>query len=82
MRYHELDYDALDGVDALLICTEWQQYRRPDFQRMRSLLASPVIFDGRNVYDAARMAEHGFEYYSIGRPPVAAAGRRRFRRGR
>lgn len=61
-------YEALEGAEALLICTEWNEFRRPDFQRMRQLLARPLIFDGRNLYHPERMAQMGFEYYSIGRP--------------
>jgi len=61
-------YEALDGAEALIICTEWNEFRRPDFQRMRDRLARPLIFDGRNLYHPKRMAEMGFEYYSIGRP--------------
>jgi UDPglucose 6-dehydrogenase len=61
-------YEALEGAEALLICTEWNEFRRPDFQRMSQLLARPLIFDGRNLYQPQRMAEMGFEYYSIGRP--------------
>ena len=60
-------YDALKGADALAIVTEWNEFREPDFTRMRKLLASPVIFDGRNLYSPAQMKEHGFTYYSIGR---------------
>jgi UDPglucose 6-dehydrogenase len=64
-------YSALVRADVLVICTEWPEFRRPDFDRMQRLLAEPLIFDGRNLYDAERMAESGFEYYSIGRPYVA-----------
>jgi UDPglucose 6-dehydrogenase len=71
VAYHEQSYDALAGADALLILTEWHLYRRPDLQRVRSLLRAPVLFDGRNLFDPARMQEAGFEYYSIGRPAVA-----------
>jgi UDPglucose 6-dehydrogenase len=63
-------YTVLDGADALIIATEWNEFRSPDFDRMRSLMKSPLIFDGRNVYTAAAMRRHGFEYHSIGRPPV------------
>ncbi|MBW3760935.1 UDP-glucose/GDP-mannose dehydrogenase family protein [Aeromonas jandaei] len=59
---------ALEGADALLICTEWQSFRVPDFARMKSLLASPVIIDGRNLYDPVRLHQQGFCYYAIGRP--------------
>ena len=67
-------YRALDGAEALVVCTEWNEFRRPDFQRMRQRLAQPLVFDGRNLYDPRRMEEHGFEYYSIGRPGVPAPG--------
>ena len=60
-------YDALRGADALAIVTEWNEFREPDFARMRKLLAAPVIFDGRNIYNPATMKQHGFTYYSIGR---------------
>lgn len=68
IEYLAHDYDALKGADALLLLTEWHQFRRPDFDRMKSLMKSPVIFDGRNQYDPERMREAGFTYYSIGRP--------------
>lgn len=65
--YCEHNYDALDGADALLVLTEWQPYRRPDFKKMKGLLNRPIIFDGRNLFDPARMRALGFEYTSIGR---------------
>jgi UDPglucose 6-dehydrogenase len=68
----DVNYQCLIGADALLIHTEWQQYRRPDFNRMMVLLQSPIVFDGRNLYAPERMGELGFEYYSVGRPPVGA----------
>jgi len=64
------NYEALDGADALIVVTEWNEFRRPDFSRMKGLLKYPVVFDGRNVYDPARMEEAGFTYYSMGRPTV------------
>ncbi|MGL6263258.1 UDP-glucose dehydrogenase family protein [Aeromonas jandaei] len=64
---------ALEGADALLICTEWQSFRVPDFARMKSLLASPVIIDGRNLYDPVRLQQQGFCYYAIGRPHLPLA---------
>ncbi len=67
-------YQALAGADALIVCTEWQEYRTPDFKRMKGLLAEPVVFDGRNLYDLDWMAELGMTYVSIGRPPVAGGG--------
>ncbi len=67
IEYVDSDYEALDGADALVIHTEWLPYRRPDFERIRSALRTPLIFDGRNLYDPARMASLGFEYHSVGR---------------
>jgi UDPglucose 6-dehydrogenase len=60
-------YDALNGCDALAILTEWNEFREPDFARMRKLLRAPVIFDGRNVYNPEQMRAQGFTYFSIGR---------------
>jgi len=60
-------YSAAHGADALIVMTEWLVYRNPDFDRMRSLLAAPIVFDGRNLYDPDRMAKMGFEYHAIGR---------------
>jgi UDPglucose 6-dehydrogenase len=60
-------YEALDGADALVVVTEWNEFREPDFARMKSLLRRPVIFDGRNIYDPAEMKRQGFEYQGIGR---------------
>ena len=63
-------YDALDDADALVICTEWNAFRRPDLADVRNRLSEPVIFDGRNVFEPKRMAEMGFIYSSIGRPSL------------
>jgi UDPglucose 6-dehydrogenase len=63
----EKSYDALKGADALAVVTEWNEFREPDFARMRKLLRTPVIFDGRNIYRPAVMKEQGFTYYAIGR---------------
>jgi UDPglucose 6-dehydrogenase len=60
-------YDALEGADALAIVTEWNEFREPDFERMRELLKGPVVFDGRNLYSPEQMRALGFTYYSIGR---------------
>lgn len=68
ITYASSAYGALSDVDLLLICTEWPEFRRPDFNRMRGLMRRPLIFDGRNLYNTSRMVERGFEYYSIGRP--------------
>ena len=61
------NYDALKGADCLVIVTEWNEFRRPDFARMRALMRAPVVFDGRNLFTPAQMQQHGFTYYSIGR---------------
>jgi len=60
-------YDALKGADCLAIVTEWNEFRRPDFDKMRKLMRSPVIFDGRNLFTPEQMKQSGFTYYSIGR---------------
>ena len=65
--YSENSYSALDGADSLLLLTEWNEFRRPDFDRVRELLKTPVIFDGRNQYNAERLKQRGFEYYCIGK---------------
>jgi UDPglucose 6-dehydrogenase len=62
------NYEALKGADCLAIVTEWNEFRTPDFVRMRRMMRAPVIFDGRNLFTRAQMAEHGFTYHSIGRP--------------
>ncbi|WP_020209515.1 UDP-glucose dehydrogenase family protein [Gilvimarinus chinensis] len=62
---------ALIGSDALIVMTEWQAFRAPDFEVIAKALSEPLIFDGRNVYQPHRMAKRGFIYHSIGRPPVA-----------
>ena len=67
IEYIDNAYDALSGSDALVIATEWMSFRNPDFDRMKSLLKQPIIVDGRNLYDPARMKERGFEYVGIGR---------------
>ena len=74
IEYQEHNYVALQDADALVIHTEWQPYRGPDFPRMKELLRQPVIFDGRNLYKKETMEAHGFEYYSIGKPPVVPSG--------
>jgi UDPglucose 6-dehydrogenase len=60
-------YPALDGADALAICTEWNEFRSPDFDEMRKRMSRPIIFDGRNLYSLETMRKQGFEYYGIGR---------------
>jgi UDPglucose 6-dehydrogenase len=68
VEYAPTNYDALTGAEALIIHTEWLPYRNPDFDRMKAIMAQPLIFDGRNLYDPDEVAKHGFEYHSIGRP--------------
>jgi UDPglucose 6-dehydrogenase len=63
----DTNYDALKGADALMIATEWNEFREPDFNRMRKLMKTPVIFDGRNIYSPEHMRTLGFTYYSVGR---------------
>jgi len=70
LTYCDNPYSALEGASALLIATEWPEFRRPNFQRIKELLKEPVIFDGRNLYEPEVMARWGFTYYSIGRQPV------------
>jgi UDPglucose 6-dehydrogenase len=60
-------YSALEGADALAICTEWQQFRAPDFEEMQALLRAKLIIDGRNLYNPDRLADDGWHYYSVGR---------------
>jgi len=60
-------YDACAGADALLVVTEWNEFRRPDFERLRGLLRRPLVFDGRNLFDPERMRELGFEHHALGR---------------
>jgi UDPglucose 6-dehydrogenase len=67
ITYSASNYDALKGADCLAIVTEWSEFRRPDFERMRTLMRSPVIFDGRNLFTPDQMKQAGFSYYSIGR---------------
>ena len=70
IEYCERRMEALDGVDALAIMTEWKDYHSPDFAEMYQLMKTPVVFDGRNLYEPERMQRRGYTYYSIGRPSV------------
>lgn len=67
IRYERRNYDALKGADGLLVTTEWNEFRRPNFAHMKELMKSPVIFDGRNIYEPGELRKLGFTYYSIGR---------------
>ncbi len=70
IKFAEHQYDALTGADALVIATEWSEFRTPDFTKMTTLLKNKVIFDGRNLFDLAKMEELGFHYESVGRKTV------------
>lgn len=70
VEYLESALDALAGVDALVICTEWNEFRRPNYRKMKEQMKSAVVFDGRNIFDPKRMESLGFVYHSIGRPSV------------
>jgi UDPglucose 6-dehydrogenase len=73
VAYAETGYAALEGSDALVVVTDWNEYRHPDFRRMQQLLKRPIVVDGRNLYDPAKMRALGFEYVSIGRGAGARA---------
>ncbi len=78
IAYAKSAYAALEGADALVICTEWPEFRRPNIETVKQLLRNLAIFDGRNVYNVHRMADQGFDYFSMGRPyvePGPAQGR-------
>ncbi|MFW5966621.1 MAG: UDP-glucose dehydrogenase family protein [Persicimonas sp.] len=66
--FYDDDYEVLEGADALFIFTEWEQFRSPNFDEMKSSMRQPIIFDGRNLYPPEQMEELGFQYYSVGRP--------------
>jgi UDPglucose 6-dehydrogenase len=70
IEYAETNYDALKDADALVVMTDWNEYRHPDLGRVRALLRRPVVVDARNLYDPSKMRSLGFVYYSVGRRPV------------
>ncbi|MBX3394616.1 MAG: UDP-glucose/GDP-mannose dehydrogenase family protein [Phycisphaerae bacterium] len=70
LEYADEAYAALNACDALLVLTEWDEFRSPDFDRIRAALSRPIIFDGRNLYNANWMKRNRFTYHSVGRPPV------------
>lgn len=72
IKYCETAYDAVDGADALMILTRWDEFREPDFDRLKQLMVTPIIVDGRNIYNPTTMRNHGFTYLSIGRASVLA----------
>lgn len=67
LTYSDRPYGAVEGADGLVIVTEWQEFRNPDFEVIKRLLKEKVIFDGRNLYEPKQMSAHGFKYYAIGR---------------
>jgi len=67
IEYTKTNYDALKDADALILLTEWNEFRRPDFDKVKDMLKNPVIFDGRNQYEPERMAQRGFEYFCVGK---------------
>ena len=70
LRLSEDPYACVEGADALVLVTEWKQFRQPDFVRVRGLMRMPVVFDGRNIYDAQELSTLGYLYHGIGRPQV------------
>ncbi|PTM03063.1 MAG: UDP-glucose 6-dehydrogenase [Bacteroidetes bacterium] len=66
VEYAESEYEAVKGADALLVVTEWSEFRVPDFEEIKASLVNPIVFDGRNIFNIQRMADLGFEYYCIG----------------
>jgi UDPglucose 6-dehydrogenase len=73
IKYCDSNYDALKGAHALVVATEWNEFRRPDFDRMKALMKEAVVFDGRNIYDPKVMSSKGFTYYGIGRGATSEA---------
>ena len=70
ITYSQNSYDALNNADAMLLLTEWNEFRRPDFDKIKTLLKTPLIFDGRNQYESYRMKQRGFKYICIGEKPI------------
>jgi UDPglucose 6-dehydrogenase len=70
VEYAPGNYECVEGADALIIVTEWNEFRHPDFEKIKELMVEPVVFDGRNLYDPAKMIQKGFTYYSVGRNTV------------
>ena len=67
VEFFDSNYEAAKGAHGLALCTEWHEFRRPNFKRLRELLLEPVLFDGRNVWDPEEVRGLGFRYYGIGR---------------
>ncbi len=67
VQYAANPYAAVEGAEALFLVTEWNEFRQPDFARVKQLMARPVVFDGRNIWNPQRLAELGFTYHGVGR---------------
>ena len=67
ISYAEDAYDALEDADALALVTEWNEFRKPDWEQVAAKMRQPLVFDGRNIWDPMRVEQHGLEYYGIGR---------------
>ena len=72
VNYGNDEYEILKDADALVIATEWSLFRTPEFEKIKSLMKQPVVFDGRNLYDLTQMKELGFYYNSIGRETISS----------
>ncbi len=72
LSYAKDAYAAAKGADALLILTDWEEFAELDLGKLHATLASPIVLDGRNLFEPAVMAQHGYDYYSVGRPPVVS----------
>lgn len=67
IKYYNSKYEVLKGADALILLTEWKEFRSPDFEEIKTQLKLPIIFDGRNQYNAFNLEDNGFEYFQIGK---------------
>jgi UDPglucose 6-dehydrogenase len=74
ITYAEKAMDVLPGASALVICTEWSEFRMPNLAAVKERMADPVVFDGRNIFEPQTMTSQGFTYYSVGRRPVYPDG--------
>jgi UDPglucose 6-dehydrogenase len=74
IHYGESAYDAAADADAIVIVTEWNEFKQLNLERLKGLMRTPVLYDGRNIYDPHRMRRMGFRYTGIGRPRAANAG--------
>lgn len=72
LAYADTNYECLKGADALIVCTEWNAFRQPNFEQIKSELKEPLVFDGRNIFSMDEMKSHGFTSYSVGRPAIKA----------